>query len=145
MLRRAVPGTIALLAVAAAFPAVAKTPAVVTPVVGGPDTAFHAEIPALYKIKQIRDRYWFVVTGPGGLECETLVTDRVGVTPPRRAKVVEVDLAGVRVANSEKVVPGPWCPGTFSGRVEYRDYQPKRHRIVRHHIGPITFRVEAAQ
>ena len=142
---RSVLALLAALGLAGAFPAVAKTPAVVTPEAGNPDTAFHAEVPALYRVRQIKDRYWFIVSGPGGLECETQVTDRVGVTPPRRARIVDVDLPGVRVSNRREVVPGPWCPGNFSGRVEFRDYQPKRHRYVRHYIGPITFRVDAAQ
>jgi hypothetical protein len=139
--RGALPALIAV-AVSAAVPATAgsASPIVVDPLVGDPDTAFHVEIPASFRIREIRDRYWFILRGPGGRTCETKVTDRVGITPPRRAKFVAVDLPGVRVANSREVVPGPWCVGTFSGRVEFRDWRPHTRKYVVRRIG--TFSVE---
>ncbi len=82
--------------------------------IGTPDTAFHVEVPATFAIRQLRDRYWFVLHGPGGRSCETTVTDRVGITPPRSAKKVSVDLPGVRIVNSRQIVPGPWCVGPFT-------------------------------
>lgn len=119
------------------------SPIVVDPLVGDPDTAFHVEVPASFRIREIRDRYWFILRGPGGRKCETKVTDRVGITPSRRARVVAVDLPGVRVANSREVVPGPWCVGTFSGRVEFRDWRPHTRKYVVRRIG--TFSVEVRE
>jgi hypothetical protein len=115
----------------------------VDPLVGNPDTAFHVEVPASFPIRQKRDRYWFILRGPGGRQCESRVTDRVGITPPPRAKVVAVDLPGVRVVNSRQIVPGPWCEGTFNGRVEFRDWRPRVHRYVVHRIGSFSVQVNA--
>jgi hypothetical protein len=56
---------------------------------------------------------------------------------------VAVDLPGVRVVSSKEVVPGPWCPGTFSGHVEFRDWRPRAHKYVRRLIG--TFSVEVRE
>jgi hypothetical protein len=117
----------------------------VDPLVGAPDTAFHVEVPVTFPIRQLRDRYWFILHGPGGRQCETSVTDRVGITPTRRAKVVAVDLPGVRVVNSRQIVPGDWCVGGFSGRVEFRDWRPRLHRYVVHRIGRFSVRVEPGQ
>lgn len=133
------------LAVSAIAPAPAgsASPIVVDPLVGDPDTAFHVEVPASFPIREIRDRYWFILHGRGGRSCETTVTDRVGITPPRRARFVAVDLPGVRVANSRQVVPGPWCAGRFSGRVEFRDWRPHTRKYVIRRIG--TFSVEVRE
>jgi hypothetical protein len=127
----------------AAGPAAADSPITVDPLVGTPDTAFHVEVPATFRIQQVRDRYWFILHGPGGRQCETTVTDRVGITPARRAKTVAVDLPGVRIVNSRQIVPGPWCVGTFTGRVEFRDFRPRTHKLVIHRIG--TFSVQVQQ
>ena len=141
------------LALAAFVPATAGRAAdsdvTVDPAVGTPDTAFHVEVPALFKIdKPVRggaaplDRYAFVVRGPGGKQCETTVTDRVRITPTRRAKHVFVDLPGVRVVSSKEIVPGPWCVGTFTGRVEFQDWRPRSHRYVIHRIGNFSWQVQ---
>jgi hypothetical protein len=131
---------------AVALPAHAADSAVsVDPAVGTPDTAFHIQVPATFPIRQIRDRYWFVLHGPGGRQCESTVTDRVGITPPRRAKVVAVDLPGVRVVNSRQIVPGPWCKGTFRGHVEFRDWRPRLGRYVIRRIGTFSVQVQADQ
>jgi hypothetical protein len=127
----------------AAVPASAQSPITVDPLVGTPDTAFHVQVPATFPIRQIRDRYFFILHGPGGRQCETTVTDRVGITPPKRAKTVAVDLPGVRIVNSRQIVPGPWCVGTFTGRVEFRDFRPRTHKFVIHRIG--TFSVQVQQ
>jgi hypothetical protein len=142
MWRRPLLGLIAV-AVCAAAPASAGSAVTVDPLAGNPDTAFHVEVPATFTIAQARDRYWFILHGPGGRRCETTVTDRVGITPPRRARRVFVDLPGVRVANSREVVPGPWCVGTFAGRVEFRDWRPRSRKYVIHRIG--TFSVDVAE
>jgi hypothetical protein len=113
--------------------------------VGTPDTAFHVEVPATFPIRQLRDRYWFVLHGPGGRHCETTVTDRVGITPPRRATTVAVDLPGVRVVNRREIVPGPWCPGRFSGHVEFRDWRPHSRKYVIRRIGTFAVSVENTQ
>lgn len=138
---------IALAFVAAtALPAHAADSGVsVDPTVGTPDTAFHVQVPATFPIRQVRDRYWFILHGPGGRHCESAVTDRVGITPPRRAKVVAVDLPGVRVANSRQVVPGPWCEGTFNGHVEFRDWHPRTRRYVIRRLGTFSVQVQAEQ
>jgi len=117
----------------------------VDPLVGNPDTAFHVEVPATFPIRQLRDRYWFVLHGPGGRRCDSTVTDRVGITPPKRTKVVAVDLPGVRVVNSRQIVPGPWCEGTFRGHVEFRDWRPRSHRYVIRRIGTFSVQVQADQ
>jgi hypothetical protein len=135
----------AALALAAA-PAAADSAAItVDPLIGTPDTAFHVEVPATFPIRQLRDRYWFVLHGPGGRQCETSVTDRVGITPPRRAKTVAVDLPGVRVVTSRQIVPGPSCEGTFTGRVEFRDWRPRSHRYVTRRIGSFSVQVQTEQ
>lgn len=140
---------LAAVAVAVMAPASMAGPAggastvTVTPVVGEPDTAFHVEVGATFPIRQLRDRYWFVLRGPGGRECDGSVTDRVGITPPKRAKTVAVDLPGVRVVSSKEIVPGPWCVGIFSGRVEFRDWRPRTRRYVTKRIG--TFSVEVRE
>jgi len=141
---RSAAGLVAV-AIFAAIPAVAATPITVDPVVGTPDTAFHVQIPATFPIKQIRDRYYFYLHGPGGRQCDTSVTDRVGVTPPKRAKIVAVDLPGVRVVTSKRIVPGPWCVGTFQGRVEFRDFRPRTRRFVIHRIGTFSVQVQESQ
>lgn len=123
----------------------AESAITVDPLVGTPDTAFHVEVPATFPIRQLRDRYWFVVHGPGGRSCETTVTDRVGITPPRSARKVSVDLPGVRIVNSRQIVPGPWCVGQFTGRVEFRDWRPRTHKYVIRRIGTFTVKVEEAQ
>jgi hypothetical protein len=120
--------------------AVAATPVEVDPTVGMPETVFHVEVRAEFPIRQTRDRYWFILRGPGGRRCETTVANRVGITPPRRARRVFVDMPGVRVANGREVVPGPWCPGVFRGRVEFRDWRPRARRYVIRRMG--TFSVE---
>lgn len=117
----------------------------VDPQVGTPDTAFRVEVPASFPVRQLRDRYWFIMHGPGGRHCETTVTDRVGITPPRRTKVVAVDLPGVRIANSRQVVPGPWCEGNFRGHVEFRDWRPRMRRFVTHRIGAFSVQVQSGQ
>jgi hypothetical protein len=117
----------------------------VDPLAGNPDTAFHVEVPATFPIRQIRDRYWFILHGPGGRHCESTVTDRVGITPTRRARVVAVDLPGVRVVNSRQIVPGPWCEGTYKGRVEFRDWRPRSRRFVVRRIGTFSVQVQAGQ
>jgi hypothetical protein len=132
----------ALCAVAATAVAQADSAVEVDPLVGTPDTAFHVEVAASFPIRQVRDRYWFVLHGPGGRHCETTVTDRVGITPPRRVKRVSVDLPGVRVVSSRQIVPGPWCEGTFRGHVEFRDWRPGTRRYVIHRIGTFSVRVE---
>jgi hypothetical protein len=143
MLRSAVSAALALGVLVA--PAAADSPVTVDPPAGTPDTAFHVQVPVTFSIRQIRDQYWFTVHGPGGRQCETTVTDRVGITPPRRATTVAVDLPGVRIVTSRSVVPGPWCVGTFSGHVEFRDYRPRTRKTVVHRIGAFSFQVQAAQ
>ena len=132
----------ALCAVVATAVAQADSAVEADPLVGTPDTAFHVEVAASFPIRQVRDRYWFVLHGPGGRHCETTVTDRVGITPPRRARRVAVDLPGVRVVSSRQIVPGPWCEGTFRGHVEFRDWRPHTRRYVIHRIGTFSVRVE---
>src|SRR4051794_19298861 len=105
MRRSALIAALAALALAA-IPAGATTTISVDPAIGTPDDAFHVELPAIYRVREIRDRYWFILHGPGGNSCETSVTDRVGITPPRRATTVSADLPGVRVVTSRQVVPG---------------------------------------
>jgi hypothetical protein len=123
----------------------AESAITVDPLVGTPDTAFHVEVPATFPIRQLRDRYWFVLHGPGGRSCETTVTDRVGITPPRSARKVSVDLPGVRIVNSRQIVPGPWCVGQFTGRVEFRDWRPRTRKYVIRRIGTFTVKVEEEQ
>lgn len=123
----------------------AESAITVDPLVGTPDTAFHVEVPATFPIRQLRDRYWFILHGPGGRSCESTVTDRVGITPPRSAKKVSVDLPGVRVVNSRQIVPGPWCVGRFTGRVEFRDWRPRARRYVIRRIGTFSVTVEDEQ
>jgi hypothetical protein len=135
----------AALAVVAVPVASAESAITVDPVVGTPDTAFHVEVPATFPIRQLRDRYWFVLHGPGGRSCETTVTDRVGITPPKRATTVSVDLPGVRIVNSRQIVPGPWCVGQFTGRVEFRDWRPRSRKYVVRRIGMFTVKVEDEQ
>jgi hypothetical protein len=138
------PALAVVLFAAAALPAqAADSDITVDPLVGTPDTAFHVQVPATFPIRQLRDRYWFVLHGPGGRQCESTVTDRVGITPPRRAKVVGVDLPGVRVVDSRRIVPGPWCEGTFKGHVEFRDWRPRSRRWVIRRIGTFSVRVQA--
>ena len=121
----------------------AGTVVTVKPAVGTPDTAFHVQIPATFTIAQpAYDRYFFIVHGPGGRKCETSVTDKVGITPPKRAKKVAVDLPGVRVVGKGGIVPGPWCVGTFNGHVEFRDWRPRTRRYVIHRIGTFSWQVE---
>jgi hypothetical protein len=117
----------------------------VDPLVGTPDTAFHVEVAATFPIHQLRDRYWFILQGPGGRNCETTVTDRVGITPTRRAKRVFVDLPGVRIVTRDRIVPGPWCSGTFKGHVEFRDWRPRAHKYVIRRIGTFSVQVEPGQ
>ena len=117
----------------------------VDPLVGDPETAFHVQVPASYPVRQLRDRYYFVLHGPGGRQCETTVTDRVGITPTRRARVVSVSLPGVRIVNSRQIVPGPWCVGTFTGRVEFRDWRPNSRKFVVHRIGTVSVEVQDGQ
>lgn len=125
-----------------AVPAAADSPVAVDPAVGPPNTAFHVEAPALFRIREpLRDRYWFVVHGPGGRQCETTVTERVGITPPARAKTVAVDLPGVRVVTKRQIVPGDWCEGSFSGHVEFRDWHPRQKRYVVRRIGSFGWQV----
>src|SRR3954452_8361792 len=138
-----------LLAAAAAgvlaLPAQAASPVSVDPAVGVPETAFHVQAPAGFAIRErTRDRYWFVVHGPGGRRCEGSVTDRVGITPAGRSKTVFVDLPGVRVVTRDRIVPGPWCEGSFSGHVEFRDWRPRSHRYVVHRIGTFGWTVQAS-
>jgi hypothetical protein len=121
----------------------AASPITIDPAVGDPATVFHIEVPASYPIKQTRDRYWFALHGPGGRRCESSVTDRVGITPGKRAQTVFVDLPGVRVVSSRQIVPGPWCVGTFSGRVEFRDWRPRARKYVIHGIGTFSVQVQA--
>jgi hypothetical protein len=138
----------AALAAAAALSgpvASAQSAITVDPVVGTPDTAFHVEVPATFPVRQLRDRYWFVLHGPGGRNCETSVTDRVGITPTRRAKTVAVDLPGVRIVNSRQIVPGPWCVGDFTGRVYFRDWRPRARKYVIRRIGTFSVTVEESQ
>jgi hypothetical protein len=130
---------------AAAGARAATVPIAVDPTVGDPDTVFHVEIPAAFKIKESRDRYWFIVHGPGGKRCESMVTDRVGITPPRKARRVFVDLPGVRVITRQEIDPGPWCSGTFNGHVEFRDWRPHTRRYVIRRIGDFSWQVEPAQ
>jgi hypothetical protein len=132
-------------AVLAAGVAQADSAVEVDPLVGTPDSVFHVEVAASFPIRQLRDRYWFVLHGPGGGKCDGTVTDRVGITPPRRATRVAVDLPGVRVVNSRQIVPGPWCEGTFRGHVEFRDWRPRTRRFVTHQIGTFGVRVESGK
>jgi hypothetical protein len=120
----------------------AKPPAVsVEPAIGTPHTAFHVSVAATFPIRQLRDRYWFILRGPGGRACDERVTDRVGITPARSAKQVAVDLPGVRVVNRREIVPGPWCEGQFSGHVEFSDWRPRARRDVVHRIGDFSVQV----
>jgi hypothetical protein len=144
MRRRSIAAGAALLAASAAPGFAADAAISVDPQVGDPDTVFHVEVPATFPIRQTRDRYWFILHGPGGRRCETTVTDRVGITPPRRAKTVAVDLPGVRIVNSRRVVPGPWCPGRFKGRVEFRDWRPRTRKYVIRRIGEFVVQVKEA-
>jgi hypothetical protein len=133
----------ALIAAAAlAASAAASSPVTVSPAAGDPSTVFHVQVPATFPIRQFQDRYYFVLRGPGGRQCDGSVTDRVGITPPKRAKTVAVDMPGVRVVNSHQIVPGPWCTGTFSGHVEFRDWRPRTRRYVVHRIGSFTVQVQ---
>ena len=135
-------GAIALSGLGA-MPASAVGAVEVDPLVGTPDTAFHIEVPASFPIRQLRDRYVFTLHGPGGRDCETTVTNRVGITPPRRATRVFVDMPGVRVVTRRSIVPGPWCVGVFRGKVEFRDWRPRARRFVVRRLG--TFSVEVRQ
>src|SRR3954451_11560045 len=119
------------LGVAASGAVAADSDITVDPVVGTPDTAFHVEVPNSFPVRQVKDRYWFVLHGPGGRTCDgSPVTDRVGITPPRRARTVAVDLPGVRVVSKRAIVTGPWCVGTFNGHVEFRDWRRRSGRYV---------------
>ena len=144
MWRRPLPA-LAVFAAVAPLAHAANSDITVDPAVGNPDTAFHVQVPAMFPIRQLRDRYWFILHGPGGRRCESSVTDRVGITPPRRAKVVAVDLPGVRGVSRRESVPGPWCAGTFSGRVEFRDWRPRAHRYVIRRIGTFSVQVQPGQ
>ena len=135
-----------VLAATAVMPAQAAPPVTADPEVGTPDTAFRVSVPATFPIKQkTRDRYWFFVHGPGGRQCETSVSERVGITPAGHPRTVSVDLPGVRIVTSKQIVPGPWCPGTFTGRVEFRDWRPRTHRVVTRRIGTFSFTVQDGQ
>jgi hypothetical protein len=139
---------IALLvgACALAVPAIAESPVTVSPEVGPPATAFRVSAPASYRIRQpAKDRYWFVVHGPGGRQCETSVTDRVGIAPAGRPRRVAVDLPGVRVVNRKEIVPGDWCEGIFRGHVEFRDWRPQLKRYVVKQIGTFSWTVQASE
>ena len=138
------------LAVATALgltlPALAESPVTVSPAVGPPDTAFHVSAPAAYRIREpAKDRYWFVVHGPGGRQCETTVTDRVGIAPSGRPRRVSVDLSGVRVVSRKQIVPGDWCEGSFRGHVEFRDWRPRLERYVVKQIGSFSWTVETSE
>jgi hypothetical protein len=134
-----------LCALIATGAAQAASPVEVDPVVADPDAVLHVEVAAAYPIRQARDRYWFILHGPGGRKCESSVTDRVGITPPRRAKRVAVDLPGVRIVTSRQIVPGPWCVGTFKGHVEFRDWRPRTREYVIRRIGTFSVQVQPAQ
>ena len=143
---RCSPVAVAALFASLVAPAVAAdSPVTVDPLVGTPDTAFHVAVAATFPIRQLRDRYWFILHGPGGRKCDGTVTDRVGITPPRRAKRVAVDLPGVRVVNSREIVPGPWCVGRFSGHVEFRDWRPLTRRYVIRRIGTFSVQVQPGE
>jgi hypothetical protein len=123
----------------------ATSPVTVDPLVGSPDTAFHVEVAAGFPIRQFRDRYVFTLHGPGGRQCESSVTDRVGITPPRGVSTVAVDMPGVRIVRPGQVVPGPWCAGTFSGRVDFRDWRPRARKYVTRRIGTFSVQVQTVQ
>ena len=63
--RRTLPSLVAALALAVPA-AAADSPVSVAPLVGTPDTAFRVVVPASFPVRQIRDRYWFILSGPAG-------------------------------------------------------------------------------
>jgi hypothetical protein len=104
----------------------------VSPSVGTPDTAFHVTARVIYPIVQSRDMYRFKIGGPGGEGCTGREANIVGITPPRRAKWLSIDMPGLR---------GQWCPGFFRGKGEFRDYRPGCRCFVRRPVGTFTVRV----
>ena len=104
---------------------------VVTPSAGTPETGFHISTRAIYEVKQARDQYRFALAGWNRRGCARPATNVVGLTPPRRRTPRRVGLT----------LAGPWCPGTWRGKVEFRDYRPRCGCFVRRRLGTFTVQV----
>jgi hypothetical protein len=139
MLRRATAAAAAVVALAVLPASAAAPPVAVTPRSGTPSTVFHVQVAASFPVRDPEDTYWFRIHGPGGMHCETTITERVGITPTRDAKKVFVDLPGVRVIHGQDITHGPWCRGTFTGLVTFRDWHPETSSYVDSKIG--TFKL----
>ena len=102
----------------------------VSPGAGGPDTAFEVTTRAVYPVVQSRDQYRFALRGWARDGCGKPATNVVGLTPPRRTR----GRIGVALA-------GPWCPGVWRGKVEFRDWRPRCRCYVRTRLGTFTVEV----
>lgn len=118
-----------MLASAAAVLAAAV---LVAPGVGEETTGFTITARADYQVRQPRDQYRFALRGWNRDGCERPATNVVGLTPsPRRRTPRRLSLT----------LAGPWCPGVWGGKVEFRDYRPGCRCFVRRRVGTFTVEV----
>ena len=104
----------------------------VSPAVGEESTAFKITARADYQVRQARDQYRFALRGWNRDGCESPATNVVGLTPPpRRPTPRRLSL----------MLAGPWCPGVWRGKVEFRDYRPRCRCYVRRRVGTFTVEV----
>lgn len=107
----------------------------VSPGVGDTSTAFQISVRADYPVRQVRDQYRFALRGWNRDGCDRPATNVVGLTPPPRRRTPR--RLGVMLA-------GPWCPGVWRGKVEFRDFRPRCRCYVRRRLGAFTVEVRSS-
>ena len=104
----------------------------VSPVVGQTDSVFKVTTTADYQVRQLRDQYRFALRGWNRDGCDAPATNVVGLTPPPRRRTPR---------RLSLMLAGPWCPGFWRGKVEFRDWRPRCRCYVRRRLGTFTVEV----
>lgn len=102
---------------------------------------------ATYGTDNAQDGYRLRFTGPGGDQCRSRTTYTAGLTwPPQdnaryRNHRVQVSVGSRRQPNPPPAVGLSWCPGTYKGRLVFRDYPfGKTAPVVYRFVGTFQFR-----
>lgn len=104
----------------------------VSPTVGETDSVFKVTTTGDYQVRQYRDQYRFALGGWNRDGCDEPATNVVGLTPPPRRRTPR---------RLSLMLAGPWCPGVWRGKVEFRDYRPRCRCYVRSRLGTFTVEV----
>jgi len=109
----------------------------VRPVAGGPRTVFTVSTRMIFRPDEDGENYHFILRGPAGRQCERRRTSMIGFTPPEPLpERWSVHYAPSRFYLEPRLrrprkITKTWCPGTFRGRVEFREPDQGKQNFIK--------------